>query len=290
MNKVVHKGRQTSMKGWQEVKLRRQNGDSLFFLFKDRWGKANKAVKWEKKENKAGDVVGKVGRKMEGRQSLGKKMEGRGDSRVYSACLVSGRWRNRAEADVSWEGQAERALEVISDLSPLYKTGPFISKDSSPSERLSFPSREFHHTQPDPVLLMRELPIKEQAITAGGRDCWQALPSTVSGSQALWSLRIRGGSVCPRHLGSLSEEEPGALQSRGSQRAGQDWETNTLLLHFTSTEQAQEPPEEQSPSPPIGFPTRPSTHPVTQWKSNPPSVIMWSHHDHLHSPNVSYRS
>ena len=64
---------------------------------------------------------------------------------------------------MSWEGQAERALEVISDLSPLYKTGPFISKDSSPSERLSFPSRELHHTQPDSVLLMRELPMKEGA-------------------------------------------------------------------------------------------------------------------------------
>ena len=78
MNKFMHKGRQTSMKGWQEVKLRRQNGDSLFFLFKDRWGKANEAVKWEKKENKADDVVGKVGRKMEGRQSLGKRWKGGG--------------------------------------------------------------------------------------------------------------------------------------------------------------------------------------------------------------------
>ena len=134
-------------------------------------GKANEAVTWEKEKNKAADGAGKEARKMEGRQSLGTKMEGRGDSGVYSASPVSRRRPSRAEAGVSWESQAEPALEVISDLFTLYKTGPFISKDSSPSERLSFPSQEFHHTQPDPVLLMRELPMEEQAVTAGGGDC-----------------------------------------------------------------------------------------------------------------------
>ena len=40
----------------------------FFSLLKDRWGKSKGSSKWEK--NKVGDVVGKVGRKMEGRQSV----------------------------------------------------------------------------------------------------------------------------------------------------------------------------------------------------------------------------
>ena len=136
--KQVWKGDRKSSCGGRKVTV-------YFSCSKTDGRKANEAVKWEKKK-KAGEVVGKVGRKMEGRHSLGERMEGRRGSRVHSACRVSRRWQSRVEVSMSWEGQAEQAFGVLSDLFTVCKTVPFKSKHSSPSERPSFPSREFHHT------------------------------------------------------------------------------------------------------------------------------------------------
>ena len=168
---------------------------------------------------------------------------------------------------MSWEGQAERALEVISDLSPLYKTGPFISKDSSPSERLSFPSRELHHTQPDSVLLMRELPMKEGAADKPcPAQCLGHKRCDPSGSE---EGQCAPGIWCPSVRRSLARYSPGAHKELDR--------TERLALRFYTSLVQSRPRnylEEQSPSPPIGFPTRTSTHPMTQRKSNPPNVLM----------------
>ena len=88
-------------------------------------------------------------------------------------------------------------------------------------------------------------------------------------------------AVIPRDQRRVSMPQGPGVTQWGDWRAtvhgvtgvGQGWATNTLLLHFTSTEQAQELPEEQSLSPPIGFPTMTSTQPMTQQKSNPPTSL-----------------
>ena len=229
--------------------------------------KANEAVKWEEKK-KAGEVVGKVGRKAEGRQSLGERREGRGGSRVCSAWRVSRRRRSRVEVSMSWEGQAEQAFGSFQISSQYVRLFP------SPS-RIRVPVRDsvFH-----PVSSITLNP----TLCSLGENCrwksglqWQEAGLLASPPQhGIW---VRN-AVIPQDQRRVSMPQGPGVTQWGDWRAtvhgvtgvGQGWATNTLLLHFTSTEQAQELPEEQSLSPPIGFPTMTSTQPMTQQKSNPP--------------------
>lgn len=232
--------------------------------------KANEAVKWEKKKNKAGEVVGKVGRKMEGRQSLGERMEGRGASRVYSACRVSRRRRSRVEVGMSWEGQAEQAFGVPSDLFTVCKPVPFISKDSSPSERLSFPSCEFPHTQPHPVLLRRELPLKERAAVAGGGIAGKPPTAQHLGPECRDPSGREEGQYAPGTWCHSVRRGLAGYSAWGHKEL--DRAERLTPLHLTSTEQAQEFPgrAESEPSHRIPSNDQRPAHDTAEIK--PPSV------------------